>query len=390
MSNAHAVATVTAALQHLLAAGLRQFAVSGDVTARPPDKARRGDGNQLNVFLYHTSIDPALRNQDPPGLLPGESGFPALPLVLHYVISAYGLDDDDIEAHRLLGRAMSVLHDHPVLGPDEFTALVPGADLDLQGERVRVTPQPLGVDEMYRLWMAFQTQYRISAAYEVSVVLIDSARAARTPLPVLARGEGDTGVVAQSDLVPPFPAVSAYRLPEGRTAARPGDALTLLGHHLEEATTVRLRHRSADPVQVVVDEATAGSVRVTLPAALAAGVWAVEVGFGNGRAGNEVPLPVAPEISGGLPVTLVRDSAGAVRVALTCLVPPMPGQEVFLLLGDRQIAPDAAGPGLSFTVAGAGAGTYLVRLRVDGVDSRLVDHSVAPPVFDGSQKVTIK
>lgn len=388
MSNAHAVATVTAALQHLLAAGLRNFAVTGDVSARPPDKARRGDGNQLNVFLYHTSIDPAWRNQDPPGLVSGESGFPALPLVLNYVITAYGEDDDDIEAHRLLGRAMSVLHDHPMLGPDEFSALVPDADLDLQGERVRVTPQPLGVDEMYRLWMAFQTQYRISAAYEVSVVLIDSARAARTPLPVLTRGEGDSGVVAQSDLVPPFPAVSSCRLAEGRTTARPGDVLTLLGHHLEEAQEVRLRHRSAGPAQAPVQKVSAEQVQFTLPAVLPAGMWAAEVRFGNGRAGNEMQLPVAPVITGGLPVTLVRDSAGAVRVALTCLAPPVPGQEVFLLLGDRQIAPDA-GPGLAFTVAGAGAGEYLVRLRVDGVDSLLVDHRVSPPAFDGTQKVTI-
>jgi hypothetical protein len=30
-----------------------------------------------------------------------------------------------------------------------------------------------------------------------------------------------------------------------------------------------------------------------------------------------------------------------------------------------------------------------VRLRVDGVDSLLVDRSVSPPVFDTSQKVTV-
>jgi hypothetical protein len=41
---------------------------------------------------------------------------------------------------------------------------------------VRVTLQPLSLEEMSRLWSTFQTQYRLSVAYEVSVVLIDSAR----------------------------------------------------------------------------------------------------------------------------------------------------------------------------------------------------------------------
>jgi hypothetical protein len=35
------------------------------------------------------------------------------------------------------------------------------------------------------------------------------------------------------------------------------------------------------------------------------------------------------------------------------------------------------------------AGEYLTRLRIDGVDSQLVDRSVTPPVFDNTQLVTV-
>jgi hypothetical protein len=35
------------------------------------------------------------------------------------------------------------------------------------------------------------------------------------------------------------------------------------------------------------------------------------------------------------------------------------------------------------------AGTYYVRLRVDGVDSFLINRSLNPPQFDATQKVTI-
>ncbi|MGW8375350.1 DUF4255 domain-containing protein [Streptomyces sp. ODS28] len=396
MSNAHAVATVTAALQHLLTAGLRHFAITGEVTARPPDKARRFDNNQLNVFLYHVSVDPALRTMNPSGLLPGESGLPSLPLALHYVISAYGENNDDIEAHRLLGRAMSVLHDHPILGPVEFTALVGETDLDLQVERVRVTPQPLGVEEMYRLWMAFQTQYRISAAYEVSVILIDSTRPHRTPLPVLARGENDGGVTAQTGVVAPFPAVDSYRTPSGRPAVLTGDQVTLAGHHLADARTVRFRHRLAAPETVVPTTVSADSVRVTVPQTLPAGLCTAEVLFDGDRASNELPVPLAPRVVNGLPAQVIRTATGSVRVELTCLPAPVTGQQVSLLLGERQIAaepqgagPGAPGPGTAFTVERAEPGEYLVRVRIDGVDSPLIDHSVSPPAFDGTQKVTI-
>jgi hypothetical protein len=43
-----------------------------------------------------------------------------------------------------------------------------------QVERVRITLQPLTLEEVAKLWNVFQTPYRISVAYEVSVVLIES------------------------------------------------------------------------------------------------------------------------------------------------------------------------------------------------------------------------
>jgi len=47
----------------------------------------------------------------------------------------------------------------------------------------------MSLEDVSKLWTTFQTQYRISAAYEVSVVIIESSRIVKTPLPVLTRGE---------------------------------------------------------------------------------------------------------------------------------------------------------------------------------------------------------
>ena len=76
---------------------------------------------------------------------------------------------------------MGILHDHPLLGAAEIEAALAESNLDQQVERIRITPQPLTLEEMSKLWTTFQTQYRISAAYQACVVLIESERARREP-----------------------------------------------------------------------------------------------------------------------------------------------------------------------------------------------------------------
>ena len=191
MSNPLAIAAVTATLRNLLTQGVTTDPDLADatVTTQPPDKARDGNNNanQLNLFLYQTMLNAAWRNMDMPRQVkPGETGQPPLALDLHYLITAYGRNNDDVFSHHLLGRAMRILHDHPLLGEAEIKAALPDNDLHEQVERVRITPQPLSLEEMSKLWTTFQTQYRISVAYEVGVILVDSSRDASAPLPVPA------------------------------------------------------------------------------------------------------------------------------------------------------------------------------------------------------------
>jgi len=211
------------------------------VTTLSPDTARNNNtGNQVNVFLYHTAPNAAWRNMDIPiQVKPGETAFPPLALNLYYIITAYGQNNDDILSHNLMGRAMSVLHDHSVLSPDEIATIPnPNGDpldsgLPKQFERLRITPETLTSEEMYKLWSAFQTHYRISAAYQVSVVLIDSTQPVRAPLPVLTRGPKDKGAPANTGLISPFPTLDQVQLPDQQPSARLGDLLTLTGHDLD-------------------------------------------------------------------------------------------------------------------------------------------------------------
>jgi hypothetical protein len=413
MSNTLAIAAVTAALQKLIETAIQLDDGSAKVTIRPPDKVTDAL-NQLNLFLYHAEVDAAYRNlaELPRQARPGESGRPALPLRLHYLLSAYGKDAalGDDASHRLLGRAASVLHDHALLGPDELKNALPGSDLHEQVERVRVTTQPLSLDEVSKLWSALQTPYRLSLTYQVSVVLLDSQQPARTPLPVLTIGPNDAGVIAQPSLVPPYPALDAIALPAHQSTAQLGDALTLTGHHLSgTAVEARLAHPRLDAPIVIPSSdftaASAASISFVLPAAgnapftFPAGVYGVTVAVTDGgvtRVTNELALAVSPRI---LSLAPLNAAPGDFTLTAQCVPQVRPEQRLRLLFGDREIAPqDVALPAaqsdpstLLFDVTDAAAGEHYARLRVDGVDSILVQWVGAPPApqFDPALKVTL-
>jgi hypothetical protein len=415
MSNTLAIAAATSTLRNLLVTEIPKL--DGDladleVTTQPPDLARKGVTKaQLNLFLYQTVVNAAWRNQDlPHAARPGERGMPPLPLNLLYLVTAYGRaeTDNDAVSHRVLGGAMSVLHDHAVLGRAEIRTALPNNDLADQFENLKIVPVTMSLEEMSKLWTTFQTQYRISAAYELSVVLIDSRVAVKAALPVLRQGESDRGPSAQAGQAP---SLTEIRPPRAQAAVRLGEDLALAGRQLSIAdTTIRfISPRVANPIVLPV---TPG----LLPGELAAHVpdapedpdaharWApgmYTAGLLVKRTGtpviasNELAVAVAPRIT----VTPANAAAGTVSVTVTCTPRLVPHQRVLLLFGDRQASPitvttpgDPAQPTtMTFDVEDVLAGAYVVRLRVDGVDSIPAIASGTPLLleFDPAQRVTV-
>jgi len=406
MSNSLAIGAVTATLRNLLVASIAPEGGGFAVTTLPLDKAQTfgaDDGaGRINLFLYQTQNNGAWRNADMPRQVrPNETGLPPLPLDLYYLVSAHEKTDGDstVLAHRLLGRALRGLHDHPLLGADEIRAALAENDLADQIERVRITSQPLSLDEMSKLWMMFQTGYRISAAYQVSVVLIESTRPSRTPLPVLTRGKDDRGVAAQSDLIPPFPTITDVQLPSGQISVRADEELIITGHHLDgDSVAVRFTSPRLVTPRSEAATGTADQVKVTVPndpTNLPAGFYTVAVAVSKAgepdRFTNEFPLQIAPVISNINPNSA---PAGDVTLTLTCAPEIRPEQRTVLLFGDREILAEPHSTQtatLVFKIPAAAKSDYFLRLRVDGVDSLLVVQLGTPPVlqFDPNQKVTI-
>jgi len=382
VSNDRAIAAVTSTLRNMLFQAVSNDAdlAGTTVTTRPPDRARQGGTmtNQINLFLYRTSIDAAWRNQDPAGIRPGESGQPPLPLVLSYLMTAYGEDDDEVLAHRLLGVGMKMLNDQPLLSPVAIAAALSGSDLENQPDRVRITPHPIPMDEISRLWATFSTGYRISASYDAAVVLIDSGQPLLAPLPVLARSTGDQGPFVLAQLAP---FVQLASPPNGQPGARPGDVVTLTGQNLSGVAQVQVSGGALSGPQLLPASVTPGGAATfqlpadsPLPAGSVAVTALADIGDGGTLASNAVPLALVPVITNGKPLT-GKLAGGSVTIELTCSPAVVALQTVALVVGNQVVAgaPGAAGStpraSLSFTLLGFTAGSYVLRLRVDGQDS---------------------
>jgi hypothetical protein len=81
-----------------------------------------------------------------------------------------------------------------------------------------------------------------------------------------------------------------------------------------------------------------------------------------------------------------------VTVVLSVEPNVLAAQRVYLLLGSLSTKANTVTQPtgeLVFDVPDAPLGAHLTRVRVDGVDSLLVDRSVTPPRFDETQKVTV-
>ena len=411
MSDYLAVGAVTAVLTWLLtdtltAGGPASVFTSSDVTAVPPDQITVGseEDARLNLFMYYVSLNPALRNLDLPSVDAAGNRVSNAPLALnlHYLVSAYGgRTGVPLTTEVLLGWAMKVFHDNAVVPsatiqaaldalagppPSLSAAALAVADstnpLSGQIEHIRITPEALTTEEIYRLWPAFNAPYRPSTAYQVSVVVIQDT----TPVPVARPVEHRRVVALPRQSSPVISGVSPAK-------ATAGQQLTITGAGLAgqvPADTMVFFEELAAPV--TPDKVTGSALTVTVPPALLAGTRTVRVqrmtSFPpDSREDPPAPLsaprrgPISAPVSFQL-VPAIQDSSpvSATRGApLTLSVSPPAGraQQVTVYIGDTaipvgQLPPSApeTSPTITVTIpAGTATGTFPLRVKVDGASS---------------------
>lgn len=430
MGNAFSIAAATLTLRNVLSpvAADDYSTVPADarpinqieVTTLPPDQARPATAlNRVNLFLYKTEISGNWRNMDLPRRgRPGALRPPPLGLVLHYIITAYAENDNDLIGQVLLGGVMRVLHDHPFLSREEIDAAFAASELGTQVDQVRITEEPLSIDELSKLWSGFQSEYRLSVGYQMGAVLIESDRSKPAPLPVLVRGAADRGPVVVAGPGPTLRDIAGFvdpatpdDPPRVKPAAEPGDIVVLKGSNFggAEMTAFLTHDRVREPRTLALalrrDDRTVrfalpDSAEPLVPRDWPAGFYAIELRVSRpdtpAWTTNRLSLPLAVQITS---ISPVSQPVGAQPFTLTVSCTPQifDSQDVVLLLGDQAFPPSAIAPPpdgnsdttLEISVDELEPGTYVVRLRVDGVDSLPIDFTTTPPQFDTAQMLTV-
>lgn len=201
------IAAVTYVLQRMLNDGLKNRnpqSINNNISVldaplvsiQTPDKIKADTKDQLNLYMYMVSFNTGWRNQMQPVRNSSGARIENTPLALdlHYLLSAY-TKGDDLNRDILLGFGMQVFHDNPTLSKAfiaaELAAPTPSylseSNLDKQVEHIKITPETLSTEEISRLWTAFGAKYRPSAAYKVTVLLMQTQRDIEPGPPVLSR-----------------------------------------------------------------------------------------------------------------------------------------------------------------------------------------------------------
>lgn len=170
MSASTAISMVSESLRNLLV-GEMTFDPAVNVTILAPDEG--GGDRRVNLFLYKVQENPFLRNLDwqvkpgsPDRLVP-----PPLSLNLFYLMTPYAQNDPqtgNTTAHEILGEAMRVLYENPIIPPDYLVIGLTDAR-----EQVRIVPNTLDLEELSHVWNTFTQPFRLSVLYQASVVQLD-------------------------------------------------------------------------------------------------------------------------------------------------------------------------------------------------------------------------
>jgi hypothetical protein len=420
MSNALAIATVTATLKDFLDTIVAKpdpnpaGPFTSEVSVKhlsPDDKTLRGATDAMvNIFLYQVVPSPAWRNADLPTRRADGSPLrrPQVGLDLHYLITFYG-NTTQLEPQRMLGAVVRALHAQPVLSRDAIATTIKqtsflngkvSSNLADQIELVRFTPINFSLEEMSKLWSVFlKTDYALSVAYAASVVLIETDDPEpATALPVLKPCiQAIPFSLAAIDSVEPQSVLLSA--PPATTQ------ITLRGRGLaSDFTPIFTTPGKTNSIPgAIAPGGTSSAITVTLPPGLRPGLNTVQLI----RATSSSP-PGSPAITAQsnaapfllLPFALNLAIASPPEHVIVTVRPTVdPAQDVSLVLNEFGVTAPArpqsfvlpADPHatetdtFSFQVGSIPHGDYLARIRVDAAESQL---NAGPNGFD-QPRITI-
>ncbi|MDJ0717752.1 MAG: DUF4255 domain-containing protein [Prochloraceae cyanobacterium] len=456
MSNALAIATVTATLKEVLQESATGIVSGSEVTTlRPQEMEKRSvDSPAINIYLYQIVPNTAFRTADLPTRRADGTVIqrPQSAWDLHYLLTFYG-NESTLEAQRLLGSTVDVLHAQPFLNREKIRATISNgnnqylvnSNLAEQVESIKFTPLLLNLEELSKVWSVFlQTTYALSVTYQASVVLIEAEQMPRPALPVR-----DRKIYVTRLEQPMIDRISPQLLTFG-------EILTIRGQNLKgEITQVRFGQVAVEAGDF--ESFTNQEIRVSLPEGLLVGINRVQVlhlvdfgtpsqpelrcCFESNVAAFVLRPAIAQAVDGSYEIQFFQNQAEfeqefptanpndpGNRLTSSVLTPALKlrlnliaqrRQQIVLLLNElvdssverpvqtysfsspALLLPEGETPSevpfeehksniLVFSVRGVQSGNYLVRVKIDGAESLLaIDLDPNSPTFKQYSKPTL-
>jgi hypothetical protein len=149
------------------------------ISLQSPKDLAEDNSVRLSIYLYRVVENAFLKNQ--PNVSGDGRRQRVAPLALDLCYLVTPIVGTPREQQIVLGKVMQVFYDRALLQGTDLSATMTDA-----GEEVRVVLNPVGLDEMSRVWQALEMSYRLSVCYVVRVALVDSRRSRQT-VPVVER-----------------------------------------------------------------------------------------------------------------------------------------------------------------------------------------------------------
>jgi hypothetical protein len=161
------------------------------LTVSPLSPDRLSGDNTLGLYLYHLIEDVHFQNLPPPADSQLPLRYTPMGLSLSYLLTAHSDLSDEMAAYQeqlMMGCAVKALRDFPVIDDDTTINGTPVLDVRLRNasNRLKLLLQPIPYNEAVSYWTAGSTAIRLSAYYQVSVVLLEPEEPPSRRSPVLS------------------------------------------------------------------------------------------------------------------------------------------------------------------------------------------------------------
>jgi hypothetical protein len=173
MATAYAIAATGQAILGLLASAVpRQEFAAARFELYQAKNFQSPMEEGISLYLHRVVPANNLRNLPPRVAPDGRRYRPAMPIDLHYLLTAWA--KDSVRQHRLLGWAIRAIEDTPIIPAGVLNQHGPETDTFRPGESVDLIMETISVGDMGAIWEVARHHFQPSAFYVARMITLES------------------------------------------------------------------------------------------------------------------------------------------------------------------------------------------------------------------------